>query len=306
MRGGTWIGLVLATALACGSGKTDDFGDAPERRSEAGTGGTSSAGMGGSVLAVCAPGSTQACLGPGQCAGAQRCSAVGDAWGECDCGAGASGNGGTDPAGKGGQGAAGGATGHDGTDNAGADNGGTDNGGKGSGKGGASNGKGGTSGGGGKAGGSAGEACDTDFCDAYCDAATGHCAMDGSSEDCMTQCTETRCTTQAGCLDEGAEYFTCIADSTPVCIADRSLPGDGDCRDAGEAFFDCLVVPWHCDDDGDACICSRTRDSTAPAGCPTKYKCCVATVSGTACGCDNTEFCEDLGPGYIKTDHCPL
>lgn len=34
----------------------------------------------------CTPGATQACLGPGQCAGAQICASSGSAWGPCDCG----------------------------------------------------------------------------------------------------------------------------------------------------------------------------------------------------------------------------
>jgi hypothetical protein len=185
MRGGAWIGLALAMALGCGSGKTDDFGDEPEKR-DGGSGGDGAAAMGGSAMAVCAPGSTQACFGPGQCPGAQRCSAQGDGWGECDCGAAVSGSGGSDTASAGGQGASGGTQ----------DNGGTDNGGTSSGRGGTSSDNGGTRGGGaGKGGDSGAEPCDTEFCGAYCDAATGHCEMDGSREDCMTQCTETRCTT---------------------------------------------------------------------------------------------------------------
>jgi hypothetical protein len=35
---------------------------------------------------VCIPGVTQACLGPGACAGAQACTAAGDGYGACDCG----------------------------------------------------------------------------------------------------------------------------------------------------------------------------------------------------------------------------
>ncbi len=36
--------------------------------------------------AVCTPGATQSCLGPGACRGAQRCKADGSEWELCDCG----------------------------------------------------------------------------------------------------------------------------------------------------------------------------------------------------------------------------
>jgi len=49
------------------------------------TGGTNAAGTGPSTL-FCGPGITQACLGPGQCAGAQACNSSGTMWGPCDCG----------------------------------------------------------------------------------------------------------------------------------------------------------------------------------------------------------------------------
>ena len=68
-------------------------------------------GCGGSVdssgasEAVCAAGTTQACLGPGQCAGAQQCLSDGSAYGSCDCGDSPGGAGGT-----GGTGGEGGAT----------------------------------------------------------------------------------------------------------------------------------------------------------------------------------------------------
>ena len=42
----------------------------------------------------CFPGSTQACLGPGACAGAQVCAADGARFGACDCGPGAARDGG--------------------------------------------------------------------------------------------------------------------------------------------------------------------------------------------------------------------
>jgi len=38
------------------------------------------------VTAGCAPGQTQACLGPGACNGAQICASDGKSWGPCDCG----------------------------------------------------------------------------------------------------------------------------------------------------------------------------------------------------------------------------
>lgn len=41
---------------------------------------------------VCVPGATQACLGPGACAGAQACNDAGSSYGPCDCGAGDKGN----------------------------------------------------------------------------------------------------------------------------------------------------------------------------------------------------------------------
>jgi len=302
MRGGLGLGLALLLAVACGGRKTDDFGDDPEKSGAGGEPGSSGSGVGGgsgsggSAVAgtgtggsggsggsgsgtggVCAPGATQACFGPGQCPGAQRCTAEGNAWGDCDCGSSAGGTGG---------GSAG---------TAGAE--------PGSGSGGMPA-QGGS--GGGNNGGGSGEACETDFCAAFCDASTGHCPNDGSRDDCMTQCTETRCTTQIGCLDAGAEYFKCIADSTPACVGDVSAPGDGDCRDEGTAFFDCLVVPWHCDEDAELCICGRTRDSTAPARCEVAHECCLASINGGACGCDDTELCDDIGPGFIKVDHCPL
>lgn len=44
------------------------------------------AATGGSAGSLCAPGSTQGCLGPGACRGAQDCSASGSAWLTCDCG----------------------------------------------------------------------------------------------------------------------------------------------------------------------------------------------------------------------------
>jgi hypothetical protein len=39
------------------------------------------------VKSVCTPGATQACVGPGGCAGGQACGGDGSAFGPCDCGA---------------------------------------------------------------------------------------------------------------------------------------------------------------------------------------------------------------------------
>jgi hypothetical protein len=63
---------------------------------------------GGGTDGTCSQGDTRACLGPGQCNGAQSCTADG-AWSACDCG-GTGGSGGT-----GGTGGTGGAAGGDGS-----------------------------------------------------------------------------------------------------------------------------------------------------------------------------------------------
>lgn len=73
---------------------------------------------GGDTDAKCAQGDTRACLGPGQCNGAQSCTADGT-WSACDCGGsgGAGGTGGTGGSSTGGSGGAGtgGAAGGDGS-----------------------------------------------------------------------------------------------------------------------------------------------------------------------------------------------
>jgi hypothetical protein len=56
------------------------------------TGGTTATGGSSSA---CVSGSTQSCVGPGNCQGAQSCSSDGSGWGACDCG----GDGGTDDCG---------------------------------------------------------------------------------------------------------------------------------------------------------------------------------------------------------------
>lgn len=52
--------------------------------------GTSSPSSNAKDSTVCQPGQTQACFGPGQCAGAQTCDDSGAKWGTCDCGTGGS------------------------------------------------------------------------------------------------------------------------------------------------------------------------------------------------------------------------
>ncbi len=79
-----------------------------------GAGGTVTPGAGGAAT-VCTPGSTQACVGPGACSGAQTCSADGSIWGACDCGQGVGGT----PGGVGGGAALGGAAGTPGLGGAG-------------------------------------------------------------------------------------------------------------------------------------------------------------------------------------------
>jgi hypothetical protein len=56
-----WLAALLAMTLSCGS--SSDGG-----------------------AATCSPGSTQACLGPGACSGAQSCKDDGSGWNGCDCG----------------------------------------------------------------------------------------------------------------------------------------------------------------------------------------------------------------------------
>lgn len=104
-----WV-AVLGIMVACGdSGDGGLAGASSGRGGAAGAGGaqggagaggaqggTPGAGAAGSPQA-CVPGTTQACLGPGACEGAQACTPQGTGYGPCDCGA----------AGAGGAGAAG-------------------------------------------------------------------------------------------------------------------------------------------------------------------------------------------------------
>ena len=50
-----------------------------------GVGGGSAVGAGGTATAVCAPGQTRSCLGPGDCVGTEMCLADGTAFGPCEC-----------------------------------------------------------------------------------------------------------------------------------------------------------------------------------------------------------------------------
>jgi hypothetical protein len=83
--------LAAAACGSSGSGGDSDSGDG-------GDPGGGSGGRGGSSgNAVCVPGSTQECVGPGACPGGQSCFPDGSAWGACNCQGtgGVSGSGGT-------------------------------------------------------------------------------------------------------------------------------------------------------------------------------------------------------------------
>jgi len=69
---------LLFTLAGCGGG--DTTGGAT---SSAANGGTA---VGGAATAVCEPGETQECVGPGACRGGQVCARDGAGWGACDCG----------------------------------------------------------------------------------------------------------------------------------------------------------------------------------------------------------------------------
>jgi hypothetical protein len=294
------LGLLIGFAvLACGGSPENEFDEDPEggeggdagKGGAGGTGGVSG-GVGGAAVggagggagrgsggmpsagsgssSVCTPGSTQKCLGPGACEGAQRCANDGRAWEDCDCGSAAGGSGGV---------------------------------GGGSGTGGAS----GTGGGGGSAGSSGDPACKTEVCADYCDFSTGHCPEDVSLSSCMTWCMGARCEAYAGCLPEHDAYLGCVATGTPVCVEGSSLPDGVDCHAEGKGLFDCLELPWHCDEENDACICGRAEGAaTGEAVCAADYECCVADAPGVTCGCGSTEFCEAVGEGFASVSGCPL
>lgn len=86
-----WVaGVALLLASACSSSGSSS--------------GTSTGGSSGSAgnSAICSPGDTRTCVGPGACQGGQSCGANGT-WSACDCGGGgASGGGGTASGGTGG------------------------------------------------------------------------------------------------------------------------------------------------------------------------------------------------------------
>lgn len=74
-----WLGHMV---VACGHTPTaTTLGDAPPRSSPAPVAPALPRDR------VCVPGTTQACLGPGACRGAQACSADGQGYAACDCGA---------------------------------------------------------------------------------------------------------------------------------------------------------------------------------------------------------------------------
>ncbi len=76
---GPAAGASLLFALAgCGSGNTT--GDATSSAADGG------AAVGGAATAVCVPGETRECVGPGACRGGQACARDGASWGACDCG----------------------------------------------------------------------------------------------------------------------------------------------------------------------------------------------------------------------------
>ena len=105
----SWIIASILSLVAC-DGSNNNEG-VRTNGNAGGAGGTTSL----STVIVCVPGTTQQCVGPGSCSGAQSCSATGTGWSACDCGAaggsGGSGNGGsTSKSNTGGVSATGGST----------------------------------------------------------------------------------------------------------------------------------------------------------------------------------------------------
>lgn len=74
------IGLCM---LACSS--SNESGRPPSTHDSGASGAGGTAASGGVSGSLCAPGTTQECLGPGRCNGAQVC-IDGSRWGSCDCG----------------------------------------------------------------------------------------------------------------------------------------------------------------------------------------------------------------------------
>jgi hypothetical protein len=162
--------------------------------------------------------------------------------------------------------------------------------------------------GGSAGGGSGGPAqCATDLCPAYCQASTGHCPDDPTLSECASWCANDRCAIYKDCLAEDNDYLRCMATGTPVCVSDTSLPSDVDCHAKGAALFDCLELPWHCDEADGACICGRGEGAaTGEPVCTQTYDCCLVDAAGVTCGCGDRAFCDAVGPGFAPIDHCPL
>ena len=84
----SWIIASILSVVAC-DGANNNEGVRGANDNLGGAGGTTSL----STVIVCVPGTTQQCVGPGSCPGAQSCSATGTGWSVCDCGGvGGSGN----------------------------------------------------------------------------------------------------------------------------------------------------------------------------------------------------------------------
>ena len=80
----SWPGWVMIALLGGCSGADQDSKSKSDVTGSAGAMGTS--GQPPAAPKVCVPGTTNACLGPGQCSGAQVCLESEAGWGPCDCG----------------------------------------------------------------------------------------------------------------------------------------------------------------------------------------------------------------------------
>lgn len=160
---------------------------------------------GGESGKVCGLGDTRACLGPGQCAGAQACLSDGSGYGACECG--------SPDSGAGGGGAGGGGTGGDaGPDSA---SGGTSGGGTGGVAGGAA----GSGGAGGVAGGDAGDGSVT-YVDDPCPSQTLYA-------DCSETCGGSHLNCNAAECGAGGSGHTTISHTvpSPIVIRTAQFPG---------------------------------------------------------------------------------
>ncbi len=83
----SWILASLISVVACDGSNVND--GVRTNNNAGGAGGTTSL----STVIVCVPGTTQQCVGPGSCPGAQSCNATGTGWSACDCGGSAGGAG---------------------------------------------------------------------------------------------------------------------------------------------------------------------------------------------------------------------